>query len=264
MFSFNVLGMMFPFSFVNALLDEASKISQHYFLKTFEIERKQDNSPVTVADREIERVWREKIAQKYPMHDIWGEEYGRTNDGLEYCWLLDPIDGTRNFVTKSPLFGNLIALLKDGMAIAGAINLPMLNQRYLVGIEGLPLFGGKPLQNPYYKKIRLEDAFVGCSTVDMFDSPDRKKFLNLTQSVADRRYGGDCFNFCQLVQGGLNLVIEGNLKPYDYAPALALIERLGGQVTDWQGNPLSLSEGQHNLIASFDVNLHQKAVNALS
>ena len=117
-------------NFLNELLDTSREIIRPYFTAPdLQVETKEDETPVTIADRETEHVLREKIRQTYPDHGIIGEEFGNEREEAEYVWVLDPIDGTKSFISGVPLFGTLIGLLKDGVPLLGAIDQPILRQR---------------------------------------------------------------------------------------------------------------------------------------
>jgi histidinol phosphatase-like enzyme (inositol monophosphatase family) len=247
--------------FADALADVTDAMAMQYFRKPLDVEHKADLSPVTRADREIEAAMRERIADRFPGHGILGEEYEDARLDADHLWVLDPIDGTKSFVTGMPTFGTLIACLSASRPELGVISIPATGERWL-GQRGLrTMFGGRPCSTS--GQTRLADATLYTTTPDTFDEAGRAKFELLSQKVGMRRFGGDCYAYGLLASGHVDLVLEMNLHPYDYMALIPVIEGAGGVITDWDGKPLGLaSDGR--VIAAASVALHQKALAVLS
>ena len=243
------------------LADAARPISLAYFRAGVAYDVKADTSPVTVADREAETVMRRLIGEAYPDHGILGEEHGAEHLGATYVWVLDPIDGTKSFVTGKPLFGTLIALLRDGRPIVGVIDMPALGERWL-GVEGRPtIFGGRQV------RVRscdgLDHAWLYATSPQMFGSSDAIAFERLRSACYAAVWGADLYAYGLLASGRVDLVCEASLKPYDYCAVVPVIEGAGGIITDWQGAPLGLaSDGR--VLAAGDARLHAVARGVLA
>ena len=198
--------------FANFLADISGDIARKYFRSqiTGEIE-KEDNSPVTKADQEIEALIRKEIEKKYPNHGIIGEEYGNKNIEAEYVWILDPIDGTSSFIIGRPIFGTLIALTKNKKPILGILNQPIINERW-VGIEGqASFFNGARIKSRACEEI--SDAVMCASSSFYFKNEDAKMFEELCkltkyQKLGGVIYGGDCYSYASIASGNIFLVIK--------------------------------------------------------
>jgi len=252
--------------FANHLADLSAKIAKKYFrLDNGEI-AKDDDSPVTKADREIEKVIREEIEKKFPQHGIIGEEYGNKNETADYVWILDPIDGTSSFIIGRPLFGTLIALTYKGKSILGIMNQPITNERW-IGIDGEgSWFNGKKIQTRNCQKI--SDAVMCASSSHYFQDGDEnilKELSSLTkyQRLGGIIYGGDCYSYATLASGFVDIVIDPGLKVYDYAALLPIIEMAGGVVSDWEGKDLEL-KSNIKLVACATKELHEKVLKILN
>lgn len=228
--------------FANQLADAARPIAREYFRQPIAVESKADLSPVTIADRAIETELRGLIESRYPGHGILGEEFS-ARYGNHYTWVLDPIDGTRSFITGMPLFGTLIALLQDNRPILGVIDFPALSERW-TGVAGeATRHLGNVVRTSDVR--RLADASCYSTSPDMFQGEDVQKFSQLGAQVGMRRFGGDCYAYALLASGHCDLVVEAGLQPYDFMSLVPVIEGAGGRISDWQGRPLTLdSEGR--------------------
>jgi inositol-phosphate phosphatase/L-galactose 1-phosphate phosphatase/histidinol-phosphatase len=242
------------------LADVARQISLAHFRTPLAVERKGDGSPVTIADRGIETEMRRMIRAAFPAHAIRGEEFAAEGSG-EFTWVLDPIDGTKSFVTGYPLFGSLIALLQGDRPVLGVIEAPALAERW-VGCEGrATLFNGRQVQASACRTI--EQAVVYTTTAETFNSAERHCFEALSARAALRRFGGDCYLYGMLASGHCDLVIEVQLKPHDFMAAIPIIEGAGGRISDWRGQPLgTATEGR--VVAAATEALWRQAIEALS
>jgi inositol-phosphate phosphatase/L-galactose 1-phosphate phosphatase/histidinol-phosphatase len=187
---------------------------------------------------------RQLIAARFPAHGIFGEEFGREREEAELTWVLDPIDGTKSFISGIPLFGTLIALTHGGRPVLGVIDQPILGERWL-GARGHPtLFNGAPARTRACASLAAATLYSTAPEL-MFKDADAAGFERLRAAVKFARAGGDCYAYAQLASGFIDLVVEGGLKPYDYCALVPVIEGAGGVITDWEGRVLTLgSDGR--------------------
>jgi histidinol-phosphatase len=230
-------------AFANGLADTAGEIVRRYFRRGVAVEDKPDTSPVTIADREAEAALRALIEQRFPDHGILGEEHGAVRADAERVWVLDPIDGTKSFISGVPLFGTLIALAEHGVPVLGVIDQPISRERW-VGARGhRSTLNGAPISTRPCPALASATLFA--TSPDMFKGADADGFQRLKSAVKLARFGGDCYAYGLLAAGFVDLVVEAGLKPYDYAALVPVIAGAGGSMTDWQGRPLGLaSEGR--------------------
>jgi inositol-phosphate phosphatase / L-galactose 1-phosphate phosphatase / histidinol-phosphatase len=221
------------------LADASGPVISSYFRQLLHVDDKADASPVTAADREAEQAIRSILAEARPDDGIIGEEFGNTNADAEFVWVIDPIDGTKSFITGRPIFGTLIALVQNGTPVLGVIDQPVNGERW-IGAAGVETrFNGDPV------KVRtcpaLGSAVVGTTAADLFDTDQVKHWQAIAAGAKHAVYGGDCYTYAQLASGFVDVVFEAGLQTYDYAALAPVVESAGGVVTDWQGNPLTLS-----------------------
>ena len=229
------------------LADTARHIALRYFRQPLAVEQKADRSPVTVADREIETELRRMIRAEFPAHGIQGEEFA-AEAGSEFTWVLDPIDGTKSFVTGFPLFGTLIALVQGDRPVMGVIEAPAMAERWL-GCAGLATtFNGAAVRSGDCATI--EGARVYSTPADTMHGVHRERFDRCTARAAMRRFGGDCYIYGLLASGHCDLVIEAALKPHDYMALIPVIEGAGGRISDWDGKPLGWNSADRVLAAA--------------
>jgi len=245
----------------NELADAARPIAARYFRTPVAIDDKTDNSPVTIADREAETAMRDLLTRHVPDHGVFGEEHGAVRTDAEYVWVLDPIDGTKAFITGLPIFGTLIALLHRGKPVMGIIDQPILKERWL-GVEGQrSTFNGQPIS------VRacdaLAKAYMYSTAPLMFPGAYEKPHEALTRKVKLFRWGGDCYAYGLLASGHVDLVVEASLKLYDFAALVAVIKGAGGLITDWRGRDLDMtSDG--SVLAAGDPAIHRAAMGVLA
>ena len=243
------------------LADAARPIIRRYFRTPVAVDDKDDSSPVTIADREAEAAMRALIAAAHPDHGILGEEHGRHNTGAEWVWVLDPIDGTKAFITGKPCFGTLVALAHRGRPVLGLIDQAITDERWL-GAAGRPTtLNGTPT------KVRacpeLARAYAYTTGPEHFDATTRPGWDRIAAQVKLARYGADCYAYALLATGCIDLVVEAGLKPYDYAALVPVIEGAGGIITDWRGTGLDLtSDGR--VCAAGDSRVHAQALAVLA
>ncbi len=243
------------------LADVARPILQGYFRQALPVIGKADDSPVTRADREAEAAMRALLAAEALDHGVIGEEYGRENEGADYVWTLDPLDGTRAFVAGKPQFGTLVALLHKGAPVVGVIDMPILRERW-VGVLGVgTTLNGAPQRTR--AAVDLKDARLGATSLEIFGDPgDRAAYERLRASVADCNFGGDCYNYAVLASGWLDLVMETTLKIWDFAALAPVILAAGGAMTDWSGAPLTAAS-KGDVLASSDPAVHRAALSVI-
>lgn len=243
------------------LADTSGPLLRRHFRTNIGIDDKHDLSPVTAADREAEESMRTLIEMFHPEHGIIGEEFGAARADAEYVWVLDPIDGTKAFVTGKPLFGTLIGLLHRGEPILGVIDVPALNERW-IGARG-----HRTTHNGHVVHTRsrpdLGQAYLYSTTPLMFKGPQEAAYARLRDRVKHALYGGDCYLYGLLSSGFIDLVCEASLMPYDYCALIPVVEGAGGVVTDWQGRRLTL-ESDGTLIAGGCAEVHAQALKALN
>lgn len=227
---------------------------------------KGDESPVTEADRAAERAMRDLIRAERPGDGIFGEEFGVTNPDAETIWILDPIDGTKAFITGKPVFGILIGVVRNGRAIAGVTDAPATGDRWTGGMGRETLFNGQPVTTR--KGRRLDQAWLTATSPEMFVDGHKARFDALMEATHYTVFGSECQGYGQMACGWVDLVCEDTLAPYDYAALIPIIEGAGGVITDWSGNPLGFAAGEdskkHAVIAAGDAALHEAAVAILS
>jgi inositol-phosphate phosphatase/L-galactose 1-phosphate phosphatase/histidinol-phosphatase len=244
-----------------SLADITRNVSMRYFRSDFVTETKSDETPVTIADRECERLMRDEIGRKFPDHGIIGEEHGSDRADASHVWVLDPIDGTKAFVSGRPLFGALIALCRDGKPILGIIDCPAVDDRW-VGIEGRPTTHN---DMPCHTRRcgRLEDALLYSTSPYMFTGAEAEAYDRLRPRVRYPLFGGDCHNYGLVASGWIDLVVEAGLKVHDWAAIVPIAEGAGGRLTDWAGDALTFaSDGR--VLMSGDDRVHRAAIEALA
>jgi len=245
----------------NKLADAARPIAARYFRTGVTIDDKSDASPVTIADREAETAMRSLLSGHVPSHGVFGEEHGVDRADAEYVWVLDPIDGTKAFITGLPIFGTLIALLHKGLPVMGVIDQPILKERWL-GVDGRPsTFNGQPIRTRACPT--LDRAYMYSTAPIMFPGDLEKKHSALTHQVKLFRWGGDCYAYGLLASGHVDLVVENELKLYDFAALAPVIKGAGGVITDWRGQELDRhSDG--SVVAAGDLAVHRAAMDVLA
>jgi inositol-phosphate phosphatase/L-galactose 1-phosphate phosphatase/histidinol-phosphatase len=243
------------------LADVARPIVTSYFRSKIKILDKENLTPVTAADREAERAMREVLEVKCPEHGILGEEFGGHNLDAEYVWIIDPIDGTKAFVTGKPLFGTLIALCKNGSPILGVIDQPILKDRW-IGATGYPTTHNGLLISTR-TCASIGDAWLSATSPDMFKGQHETAFKQLAEKVKFPLYGGDCYSYGLLASGFSDIICEATMQPYDYCALVPIIEGAGGKISNWSGEPLDISS-DGTVLATGDANLHQLAIDILS
>ena len=247
--------------FAGRLADASGAIAMRLFRSGISFELKPDRSPVTVADQQAEAAIRRLIGATYPEHGVIGEEYGEDRRDAEFVWVLDPIDGTKSFITGRPTFGTLIALTHEGRPLLGVIDHPALRERW-VGARGHPtLMNGlsvrtRPCPDP-------ANAALYASSPHLFVGDAEAAFARVRTVTRQVLYGSDCYAFGLVASGFADLQVDARLGIHDYLAAVAVIEGAGGTMTDWDGRPLTLASGDR-VIAAGDAGLHEQVLELLS
>ncbi|MDR0328268.1 MAG: histidinol-phosphatase [Planctomycetaceae bacterium] len=220
----------------------AGELTLRYFYDTekLTVEKKADDSPVTVADRETEQFLRRKIAERFPDDAIFGEEFPNTDGKSRFRWILDPIDGTKSFIHGVPLYSTLIGLEEEGRCVGGVIALPALHELVWAG-SGLGAWHetnrGKPKRCSVSDCSNLAEATFLTSEVKTFDACHRREAYNrLEKSVRLSRTWGDAYGYALVATGRADLMVDPQMSDWDAAPLLVILEESGGRFTDWQGS----------------------------
>jgi len=243
------------------LAEASGEVIRRYFRASINVEGKGDLSPVTIADREAEQAIRALLAKERPNDGIWGEEFGKERMDAEYVWVIDPIDGTRAFVTGKPVFGTLIALMREGEPVLGIIDQPVLRERWIGALGHPTQLNGKEC------RVRscpsLEQAVVNLSPNTSFETEKgMEPFRNIARVCKTTSMGGDCYVYGLLASGFVDLIVETGLKLHDFAALVPVVTGAGGKVTDWHGQPLGMhSKGE--VLASGDPRVAQTVVEIL-
>jgi myo-inositol-1(or 4)-monophosphatase len=247
-----------------AFVDELASISGEtilpFFRTSLAVENKKTGGfdPVTAADRAAENTMRALIRRNFPDHGIIGEEYGNERADAEYVWALDPIDGTKSFINGMPTWGTLIGLLRFGEPVFGLMHQPFTRERFS-GDGGAARYRGPGGARDLRVRAcaNLRDASLATTSPLLMNKADRAAFGRVEQAVKLSRYGGDCYAYCMLATGQIDLVIETELKPYDILPLIPIITGAGGIVTTWDnGSP---HQGGR-VVAAGDKRMHDAAL----
>jgi histidinol phosphatase-like enzyme (inositol monophosphatase family) len=243
------------------LADRAGEVIRPYFRSGIEAEGKADGSPVTLADRAAEEAIRGALAAAVPDHGVIGEELGRENEGAELVWVIDPIDGTKAFITGKPLFVTLIALLHRGRPVLGLIDQPITRDRWIGAAGRATLLGGAPAR--VRRCPAVAEARVSTTGPQYFTAEGRRAFERVAARASLVSFGGDGYQYGLVASGSLDVVIESGLKLHDWAALGPVIEGAGGVVTDWQGRPPGTG-GDGDVVACGDARCHAEVLALLA
>jgi myo-inositol-1(or 4)-monophosphatase len=217
--------------------------------------------PVTEADRAAEAVMRRLIEQTFPHHGIVGEEYGSDRADAEYVWALDPIDGTKSFISGMPAWGTLIGLAHHGEPVFGMMHQPFTRERF-TGDGAAAWYRGPTGKRDLRARpcASLRDAVLFTTSPGLMNADDRSAFERVEKTVRLSRYGGDCYAYCMVAAGHVDLVIETELKPHDVMALVPIVTGAGGIMTTWENGP-----AQHGgrIVAAGDKRVHAEALKLL-
>ncbi len=252
-------------AFIGRLATAAGETILPFFRTSLSIDDKSathEFDPVTEADRAAEAVMRRLIKANFPRHGIVGEEFGNEDPDAEYVWVLDPIDGTKSFIAGFPIWGTLIGLLHRGMPVFGMMHQPFIGERFS-GDNGQARYQGPSGERRLQVRrcASLKEATSYTTSPLLMSAEDRAIFGRIEQAVRLSRYGGDCYSYCMLAAGHLDLVVETELKPYDIAPLVPIITGAGGIVTNWEGGP---AQSGGRIVAAGDPRVHEAALKLLN
>jgi histidinol-phosphatase len=239
---------------------EGARVAMSYYEKNLTVELKADRSPVTRADRETEKTIIRTIRAEFPDHNFFGEEFGRSSKRSEYVWIIDPIDGTKNFIAGIPLWGTLIALMHGNEVIVGVSYIPTLKEMVWAEKGKGAFLNGKQIH--VSRKAKLSDSMISFGSLPAFK---RKrlgtKLLKLLDKTGRQRSFGDLWPYHLLASGRLEIVVEASIRAYDIAPFVVIMQEAGGTTSDIAGHPFSLE------ISSFlatNGNVHDNVLRSLA
>jgi myo-inositol-1(or 4)-monophosphatase len=253
-----------------SIAEATGPIALGYFRKPLKIDNKAAGQksgpsfdPVTRADREIEAAIRAELGRRFPDHGIVGEEEAAVVSDSAYQWIIDPIDGTRAFISGVPAWGILLGLTMNQTCLAGVMHQPYLGETFM-GVPGRASMrrDGKETVLRTSDTSDVGSAVLYCTHPSMFPDPKvADRFERVASASRMMRFGGDCYSYCLLAHGLIDLVVEAGLQPYDIVPLIAIVEGAGGIVTNWQGES-AMAGGR--VIAAANASLHQQALDLLN
>tara|TARA_B110001452_G_C15215870_1_gene421646 strand:- start:914 stop:1699 length:786 start_codon:yes stop_codon:yes gene_type:complete len=230
--------------FANNFADKSGKILKKKFEESFNIEVKDDGSMVTEVDQEIEDLFLKELKKKFPEHGVLGEEFGSYKPYSSHQWIIDPLDGTHSFIAGKPLFGTLLCLTVEDIPTLGIIDIPILNERWK-GAKGLGVRKNMDICLINNKQKQLKDCILSSTSLLMFDKSHSEIIKKIYEQVKFPIFGTDCYAYGLLLSGKIDMIIEANMKPWDYMAQVSLIEEAGGIISDWSGKPLTVkSDGK--------------------
>lgn len=251
-------------AFFTELADLSGAVILPHFRTRMTIDNKEVDAfdPVTAADRAAEQVIRRHIGARFPDHGILGEEFGDDSGSAEYVWVIDPIDGTRAFISGVPVWGTLVGLKKGGRPIYGMMSQPFIGERFIgdgrtstyAGPAGEAVLRTRPCSS-------IAEATLFTTSPTLFKDDERAAYDRVETGVRLTRYSCDCYAYCMLAGGHVDIVIESGLKTFDIMPLIPVIEGAGGVVTNWQGGS-AIDGGQ--VVASGDPSLHEEVLRRLA
>ena len=252
-------------AFIGRLATASGEVILPFFRTSLSIDNKSavhEFDPVTEADRAAEAVMRRLIKANFPQHGIIGEEFGSEHEDAEYVWVLDPIDGTKSFIAGFPTWGTLIALMHSGMPVFGMMHQPFIGERFS-GDNAMANYQGPSGERRLQTRrcVSLKEATSYTTSPLLMNAADRAIFGRIENEVRLSRYGGDCYSYCMLAAGHLDLVIEAGLKSYDIAALIPIIAGAGGIVTNWEGGP---AKDGGRIVAAGDRRVHEAALKLLA
>jgi len=250
-----------------SFVDELASVSGHTILPFFRtalaVENKQAGGfdPVTAADRAAEQAMRALISRTFPDHGILGEEYGSERTDAEYVWVLDPIDGTKSFISGMPAWGTLIGLMRFGEPVFGMMHQPFIKERF-TGDGGAAHYSGPAGDRDL--RVRqcgaLSDALLYTTSPLLMNEADRASFRKVENTAKLSRYGGDCYAYCMLAAGQIDLIIETEINPYDIVALIPIVNGAGGIITTWENEP---AQQGGRIVVAGDERVHAAALEML-
>jgi myo-inositol-1(or 4)-monophosphatase len=252
-------------AFIGRLATASGETILPFFRTSLSIEDKSGNrdfDPVTEADRAAEAVMRRLIKANLPQHGIVGEEFGNERIDADYVWVLDPIDGTKSFIAGFPTWGTLIALLHKGTPVFGMMHQPFIGERFSGDNASARYQGPSGERRLAVRRCAsLKEATCYTTSPLLMNEADRAAFSRVQDAARLARYGGDCYSYCMLAAGHLDLVVETELKPYDIAALIPIVTGAGGIVTTWDGGP---AQNGGRIVAAGDRRVHEEVLKLLN
>jgi myo-inositol-1(or 4)-monophosphatase len=247
------------------LAEQAGEIALNWFRAAPDVTNKAGPGvfdPVTAADHAVEEFLRDELTSRFPDDTFFGEETGESGAAGPYRWVVDPIDGTRAFISGNPLWGILIGLELEGQAIAGIVRIPYLTETFTGDNErAFLLHEGRETPLHARDTSSLAEAIICTTTPEMFEGEEANAFERLSRACRLTRYGGDCYSYCLLAMGHVDLVAENGLQPYDIVALAPIIHAAGGIVTTATGAP---AEQGGFIVAAANNRLHEQAIATLN
>jgi len=262
----NTLDVDAAMRFAQDLVQQAGQIALRHFRQPLDVANKLADGhfdPVTVADREVERFLSDGIRARYPDHGIVGEEHGTLTGASQWSWIIDPIDGTRAFISGVPAWGTLLGLRNGERCVGGLMHQPYLEETF-VGTPAAAWLARRGERRTLRTRdtAHLADAVLYCTHPSIFpDAAELSAFERVAAHTRLMRYGGDCYSYCLLALGQIDLVIEGGLQAYDIQPLIPIIEAAGGVVSGRYGEDAS---GGGFVVAAANAALHREALSLLN
>lgn len=245
-----------------SLADFAADISAKVWSSDLAVDYKSDGSSLTQADLLIETRWREEIKRQFPSHGILGEEYGFDTGTSAFTWVLDPIDGTRQFGTGLLNFASLISVCRDGVPVLGIIDMPGPRARYAAAEGKGTMFAGRPVRSS--SRRNMAEAIISLSNPDSFGRESAPGYETLRSTGRVRVFDGGAPAYGALARGLIDICLNGDdLDAYDICALCPVVQEAGGTITDWRGQPLSLASSGA-IVASASPELHAKVLDRLS
>ncbi len=257
--------------FAEQLANASSDIIRKYYGREVDFEVKEDYSPVTKADKEVERALRAMIRATYPEHGIIGEEFEPINPDARYTWVLDPIDGTKSFMIGRPIFGTLISLLSrnpklkgtdaESTPIIGLLDQPILGERWVGALGYATKFNSQ--DTAVRKRSHLGESVLCTTSPNLFNEDDFAKFEIIRKKSQYVVYGGDCYSYGLVARGTVDIVIETGLKMHDFLALRPIIEGAKGIMTDWEGKLIN-EHSDGRVIVCGDKQIHDQILDILN
>lgn len=252
-------------AFVHELATVSGQAILPFFRTALGVEDKNKGKtfdPVTAADRAAEQIMRNLIRTTFPLHGVRGEEFGNENEDAEYVWILDPIDGTKSFIAGLPAWGTLIGLARAGAPVYGMMHQPFVGERFYGDGESARYRGPAGARALSVRPCAsVSEALLMTTSPLLMDADDRARYTEVENRARLPRYGGDCYAYCMLAAGHVDLVIETNLQDYDIAALIPIVTGAGGIVTSWDGGPAG---NGGRVIAAGDPRTHEEALRILA
>ena len=250
--------------FVDRLASASGDTILPFFRTALSVENKKAGGfdPVTEADRAAEQTMRTLIRKQFPEHGVLGEEYGSQNTEAEYVWVLDPIDGTKSFITGMVAWGTLIGLMRFGEPVFGMMHQPFTRERF-TGDGGAARYRGPAGDRRLHVRscASLGDAILTTTSPLSMNDADRAVFKGLESKVRMSRYGGDCYAYCMLAAGLIDLIVETDIKPHDIVALIPIVTGAGGIITTWENGP---AQAGGRIVVAGDARVHKQAMEVLN